>query len=110
MSTSIKYAKLPLTCLFSFLQHSMSGMTGTFNASVQAEINGQSTAPIGGATPTAGASTPAVPSGTPSNPSASAHSSVTGSAAVHAPTSNGASSLTIPAFGALLGAAAVLAL
>jgi len=26
----------------------MSGMTGTFNASVQAQINGQSTAPIGG--------------------------------------------------------------
>jgi hypothetical protein len=89
----------------------MAGMTGTFNASVQAEINGQSTAPIGGATPAAGASTPAVPSGTPSNPSATtSHSSVTGSAAVHAPTSNGASGLAIPAVGALLGAAAVLAL
>jgi hypothetical protein len=26
----------------------MAGMTGTLNASVQSEINGQSTAPIGG--------------------------------------------------------------
>jgi len=60
-STNPQYPALAFSAKFS-----MASMTGTFNASVQAEINGQSTAPIGGtASPAAsgGAGTSATPTG-----------------------------------------------
>lgn len=47
-------------------QFALSGMTGTFTPAVQSEIDGQSTAPIGGGAPTSAAATPpgsATPSG-----------------------------------------------
>ncbi|KAJ7058197.1 hypothetical protein C8F01DRAFT_1149915 [Mycena amicta] len=65
-------------------QFTLSGMTGAFSAEVQSEINGQSTAPIGGGAPTStSASTPATsvqttasaPKSTGSSPSASKSSS-----------------------------------
>jgi len=51
-STNPQYPALAFSARFT-----MSGMTGTFNATVQSEINGQSTAPIGG-TVAPSASTP----------------------------------------------------
>ncbi|KAF8558614.1 hypothetical protein OG21DRAFT_1404714 [Imleria badia] len=61
----------------------LAGMTGTFNSSVQAEINGQSTAPIGGPTGSAsmtmatgtGTSAPTITTGTGSPATASPSSS-----------------------------------
>ncbi|KAF5343558.1 hypothetical protein D9758_012965 [Tetrapyrgos nigripes] len=55
----------------------MSGMSGTFNASVQSLINGQSTAPIGG---TSTATAPSMTSGIPTT-SASSNHTATGSGA-----------------------------
>ncbi|KAJ7507341.1 hypothetical protein B0H11DRAFT_1971304 [Mycena galericulata] len=81
----------------------LSGMTGTFNASVQAEINGQSTAPIGGSAastpagtsaPTTGASTPK-PSTTP----ASTKASGSGSASAKSAAASGTSA-AVPSFAA----------
>jgi hypothetical protein len=56
---------------------SLSGMTGTFNAAVQSEIDGQSTAPFGGSAPAStAASTPATTAA--STPATTAKSSTTG--------------------------------
>jgi len=52
----------------------MSGMSGTFNATVSSEIDGQSTAPIGGTAPPAAGSTPAA---APSLPAATTSGLVT---------------------------------
>jgi hypothetical protein len=54
----------------------LTGMSGSFNSSVQAEINGQSTAPIGGPTGTA-----ASPTGSATGTSSSASPSSTNGAA-----------------------------
>lgn len=58
----------PLLPLLAFSHtFTMSGMTGTFSPQVQSEIDGQSTAPIGGSAPPAPAPTPsAAPNATPS--------------------------------------------
>jgi hypothetical protein len=89
----------------------LSGMTGTFDAEVQSEINGQSTAPIGGVSVTATSSPPssntanAIITSKTSNPSASASASKTSAK----PTASGTSA-AVPAFVAgrnsLLGIAA----
>jgi len=90
----------------------LTGMTGTFNASVQAEIDGQSTAPIGGAATSApAASTPAAATTTPSaSKPASSGSSVSksssapsGSATAKGSAANGAAGLAVSGFAALLG-------
>jgi hypothetical protein len=82
----------------------LSGMTGTFNASVQSEIDGQSTAPIGGSAPastpastsapTTGASTPK-PSTTPGSTKASGSGSTTAKSAAASGTS-----AAVPSFAA----------
>jgi hypothetical protein len=87
----------------------MAGMTGTFNSTVQAQIDGQSTAPIGGPTASAGASsTPAATGATSHAPSASASKSGSSSAtAAKSTASSGAGSLAISGIGALVGVAAI---
>ncbi|KAG6380316.1 hypothetical protein JVT61DRAFT_8425 [Boletus reticuloceps] len=69
----------------------LAGMTGTFNSTIQAEINGQSTAPIGGtSTPSTPASTA---SGSASMPmSMSTSGTMTMSMSSSSPTSTGTSS------------------
>jgi hypothetical protein len=88
----------------------MAGMSGTFNSTVQAQIDGQSTAPIGGPTASGASgasSTPAAASGTASKaPAASASGSATASAA-KSTASNGASSLAVSGIGALVGVVAI---
>lgn len=70
-ATQIQYPALAFSAKFT-----MSGMTGTFNSTVQSEIDGQSTAPIGGTavTPT---STPTPIGSTPSIMATSKSSSAT---------------------------------
>jgi hypothetical protein len=81
----------------------MAGMTGTFNASVQAQIDGQSTAPIGGTTTSSGP-TSHLP-GLTSTGSASHAASASATVSAPKPTNtSGASSLAVPSvFGALVG-------
>jgi hypothetical protein len=83
----------------------MAGMTGTFNATVQAEINGQSTAPIGG--PTASSAGSPGSTGATSQPAVS-HSPSSSASAAKSSASNGANSrYAVSGFGALIGVAAV---
>ena len=72
----------------------MTGMSGTFNATEQAEINGQSTAPLSG--PTA---TPASISQAASSTGTATHSSASSTA-----THNSAAGLKSGSFGLLLAA------
>jgi len=95
-SLSLKDATQPQYPALAFsARFTMSGMTGTFNSTVQAQINGQSTAPIGG-TAVPAASTPAslssakTTSGTPTGTSAGAAKT---SAASGASGTNGANKL-----------------
>jgi len=83
----------------------MAGMTGTFNATVQAEINGQSTAPIGG--PTASSAGSPGSTGATSQPAVS-HSPSSSASAAKSSASNGANSrYAVSGFGALIGVAAI---
>jgi len=86
-------------------KYTMAGMTGTFNATVQAEINGQSTAPIGG--PTASSAGGPASTGATSKPAAT-HSGSASASAAKSTSSNGANSrYAVSGFGALVGVAAV---
>ncbi|KAK0484796.1 hypothetical protein IW261DRAFT_1668758 [Armillaria novae-zelandiae] len=71
----------------------ISGMTGSFNVSVQAEIDGQSTAPIGPTT--AGATSTSAHASSTSASSTSASGSVSAKNAVSTSGSNGALSLSV---------------
>lgn len=68
-STQPQYPALAFSAKFS-----LSGMTGTFNSTVQSQIDGQSTAPIGG---TAAPSASSAPAATASSAPAAAAPSVT---------------------------------
>jgi len=91
---------------------SLSGMTGTFNASVQSEINGASTAPISApsSAPSAAtshiATTPVAKSAaaTSANPSASASQSIAAGAANGAMGMHGASGMMVAGVLAAVGA------
>ena len=85
--------------------HSLTGMSGQFNTSVQQEIDGQSTAPIGGtAAPTSGTSSPTAA------PKTTASSSGTSKAASPTSTtkSNGADKHGVTSLAGLVGVAAAL--
>jgi len=89
---------------------SMSGMTGTFNASVQSEIDGQSTAPIGG-TAASSASTSALAATTPSAMTTSASAAggaAKTSAAAAASSTNGAIQLASAGVATFAGLAIVV--
>lgn len=84
----------------------MAGMTGTFNSSLEAEINGQSTAPIGGST-TGSPSTSATTA--KADVAATTVSSATTSATTAAASNGAMSFAAIPAWGsALFGAVALV--
>ncbi|KAI0943398.1 hypothetical protein AcW1_002570 [Taiwanofungus camphoratus] len=104
-SLALKDAKNPQYPAEAFsAKFSLSGMSGSFNASVQSEIDGQSTAPIGGSTSVAATSvsTHAAVASLTSTPASSTHApSSTASAAGAA---NGAASLAV---GGFTGVAAV---
>lgn len=78
----------------------MSGMSGSFNATEQAQINGQSTAPL--AAPTA---TPSSVGSTASSTGTATHTSASSAA-----TQNGATGLKSGSFGLLLAAVVSVAL
>ncbi|KAJ3477469.1 hypothetical protein NLI96_g10443 [Meripilus lineatus] len=93
-SISAKDPAQPQYPLLAFsAKFTMTGMTGTFNSTVQAQIDGSSTAPLGG--PTSAASSPAVstPAATPSSASKSASGSAsrTGASSSHSAAATGAS-------------------
>lgn len=108
-------AFFPLTQhrLILFAPDRMSGMSGTFNATVQQQIDGQSTAPIGGtaaaasSTPGASASTaPTAPSTTSSSVSVQGAAAKTSSGgATSTPNANSARGLAGASGAAFAGAA-----
>lgn len=85
----------------------LAGMSGTFNSSLQAEIDGQSTAPIGGPTSSAGSATAATTA-----KATTVAAVTTGSAAASTATStsksNGAGKHGVTSLAGFVGAAAVL--
>lgn len=94
-------------------QYTMTGMTGTFNATIQAQIDGQSTAPIGGSTAASGSATASSGASTTakvaaaSATSASASKNATGTAAGASSTSKSNGGVAMGSvnvwFGALAG-------
>ncbi|KAK7460861.1 hypothetical protein VKT23_008792 [Stygiomarasmius scandens] len=80
-SLNLKDSENPIYPALSFSsKFTMSGMSGTFNAAIQAQIDGQSTAPIGGST--------AAPSATSSSSHASTTPSITRANAAAASTTS----------------------
>jgi len=116
ISANMKDATNPTYPAMAFsAKFALTGMTGTFNASVQSEIDGTSTAPIGGgsATTAAAASTTAA-AATTTTKAASASKSATGSAKAAAASSstsasaNGASTLALSGAVGVAGVALAL--
>ncbi|KAE9406517.1 hypothetical protein BT96DRAFT_220279 [Gymnopus androsaceus JB14] len=103
-STSFHFNELAFSHLFT-----MADMTGTFNASVSAEIAGQSTAPIGGSSTGSSASTATSASTTGKVAAASTTSSSTTSATTAA-ASNGAMGSSASVWGSALFGIVALAL
>jgi hypothetical protein len=102
-ATQTQYPALAFSAKFT-----MAGMTGTFNASVQSEINGQSTAPIGGTAATSASASVAAttPSGMATSVTASgsaAAGAAKTSAAAGAATTNGANKLAGAGLAAFAG-------
>jgi hypothetical protein len=91
-SISLKDAKAPQFPALAFSsKFQMDNMKGTFNASVQAQIDGQSTAPIGGPTSAASGASSVGATATASKPAASsAAASASASASSTAKPANGA--------------------
>jgi hypothetical protein len=92
----------------------MTGMSGTFNASVQAQIDGQSTAPIGGtaaAGPSSSATQTASTTGTTGAPTGTRANAASSPSATAKKDDNGALSMTTTAVsrwvGVLAGVVAV---
>jgi len=107
-SISLKDATNPQYPALAFsAKFTMSNMSGQFNASVQAQIDGQSTAPIGG---TAASTTPAATTAAKSTVASSSSSKTTSktSTATGASTTNGASKLPSAGIAAFAGVAMVL--
>jgi len=89
-ATQSQYPALAFSAKFS-----MSGMTGTFNASVQSEIDGQSTAPIGGtAAVTSGSTSAGTAASTPSAMATSKAASASAAAGAAKTTSAAAAAST----------------
>jgi hypothetical protein len=113
-SISLKDATNPQFPALAFsAKFTLASMTGTFNSTVQAQINGQSTAPIGGSTP-AGSATPAAASHSaaptvPAITSASPAKSSSAAASGAAKSSNGATTVERTGFAAVAAAVAALA-
>lgn len=112
LPTSREYCHFPGSSLLLTPTYSLSDMTGTFNATVQAEINGSSI-PVSAAstTPTAGASsTPVSVLASNANVSPNSASStsavVAGSSTPQSASSNGAGRIVVPG---VLGATGVAA-
>jgi len=86
----------------------MVGMTGTFNSSVQAQIDGQSTAPIGGPTSSASGASSA-PATITSQPAVSKSGSATASASksTASKTSGASSGINVPFFTIFAGVVAI---
>ncbi|KIM52553.1 hypothetical protein SCLCIDRAFT_1223621 [Scleroderma citrinum Foug A] len=105
-SLNLKDAKSPQYPALAFsAKFTLTGMSGQFNTSVQQEIDGQSTAPIGGtAAPTSGTSSPTAA------PKTTASSSGTSKAASPTSTtkSNGADKHGVTSLAGLVGVAAAL--
>jgi len=100
-ATNPQYPALAFSAKFT-----MSGMSGQFNATVQSEIDGQSTAPIGGtAITSAAAATVAVTTVTKSSSSSSSAATSKASTAAGASGSNGAGKLAGAGVAAFAGAA-----
>jgi len=85
-ATSPQYPALAFSAKFA-----LTGMSGTFNSSVQAEINGQSTAPLAGQTTAATSGSSATKSSTPLTTSKAGSSTSAASAAKSTTSSNAAS-------------------
>jgi hypothetical protein len=98
--TQPQYPALAFSAKFS-----MTGMTGTFNSSVQAQIDGQSTAPIGGPTSSASGASQAPATTTPNT--ASKSGSASASAAKSTASSGAGSSVKVPCFTILAGVVAL---
>jgi len=108
-SISLKDAGAPQFPALAFsAKFTMNSMTGTFNAAVQAQINGQSTAPLAGATAAPASTTGSTPATTTTKASTSASSTAKTSPSPSASSSAG----TIKAgwFGVLVGAAVGVAM
>jgi hypothetical protein len=100
-ATNPQYPALAFSAKFT-----MSGMSGQFNATVQSEIDGQSTAPIGGtAITSAAAATVAVTTVTKSSSSSSSAATSKASTAAGASGSNGAGKLAGAGVAAFAGVA-----
>jgi hypothetical protein len=106
-SLSLKDATNPQYPALAFsAKFTMSGMSGQFNATVQSEIDGQSTAPIGGtAITSAAAATVAVTTVTKSSSSSSSAATSKASTAAGASGSNGAGKLAGAGVAAFAGVA-----
>jgi len=105
-ATQTQYPALAFSAKFT-----MAGMTGTFNATVQSQIDGQSTAPIGGtaapSSSSAAASTSVMSSSSKASSSGSASASAAKTAA-GASSTNGAEKLAGATVLTVAGAAAVV--
>lgn len=100
-ATSPQFPALAFSAKFT-----LAGMTGTFNSSVQAQIDGQSTAPIGGSTSAPAATTPAAT--TPAKTTAAATSAAKTTSASTAKSTGAAMTVSYPRFAAVAAAAAAL--
>jgi len=105
-STSFHFNELAFSHLFT-----MADMTGTFNASVSAEIAGQSTAPIGGSsTGSSGSTATSASASTTGKVAAASTTSSSTTSATTAAASNGAMGSSAPVWGSALFGIVALAL
>ncbi|KAI6035769.1 hypothetical protein EDC04DRAFT_2703836 [Pisolithus marmoratus] len=86
----------------------LTGMSGTFNSTLQAEIDGQSTAPIGGKTTSAASATAGAAAKTTTGTAATTTKSAATGTATSTSSSNGADKHGVTGLARLVGAAAVL--
>ncbi|KAH9077757.1 hypothetical protein EDB83DRAFT_2636177 [Lactarius deliciosus] len=84
----------------------LTGMTGTFNASVQAQISG-TTAPGASSTPLSSGSSTSSPSATTSKPSGSSSKSSSSPSSTSTKSSNGAGRIVVPSVVGASGVAAI---
>ncbi|PPQ74396.1 hypothetical protein CVT26_000947 [Gymnopilus dilepis] len=104
-SLSLKDAKQPQFPALAFsAKFTLAGMTGTFSAEVQSQINGQATAPLAGPTPAPASNTPA-PTPSPAT-SSSASKKASSSSAAPSASHSASSAMGVRAgwAGAILGA------
>jgi hypothetical protein len=88
--------------------HRMAGMTGTFNSTVQAEINGQSTAPIGGTATSSASSAMKTAYTTPAASTLGSKTSASASTSATATKTGAAGKVGVTGITCFVGAAASL--